>query len=163
MQKNGVIYSAPPPSRIGLALLGYMLFITLVITLVPFRFHLPNRFVVAWYIKLSDIVANVFFFIPLGFFYQFTRGENATVLLPSFSSSVTQASRLGLSDENKTSRNVRWGLYALILGLLLSLCIETAQLFLSGRYSSYMDLLANGTGAWIGAYCYHWNEKLVVL
>jgi len=38
-----------------------------------------------------------------------------------------------------------------LLGVLVSLGIETAQLFLPGRWSTLSDVVANGLGGWIGA------------
>ena len=116
--------SAAPPPRLALALLGYLLFITAVITLLPFNFRWPSRPIVSWGAgHPPDIVANVFLFLPLGFLYQLARGENVD----------------------------RWGLRALAIGSGLSLCIELAQLLMAGRYTALTDLVANGTGAWAGA------------
>jgi glycopeptide antibiotics resistance protein len=110
-------------SNLGFALLAYMLVLTLMITLVPFRFHWPQRFDFLWMDGWLDTVTNVILFLPLGFLYQLTRRDAGGP----------------------------WCLRALLLGLLLSSTIEVAQLFLRGRYSSFIDLVTNGLGAWLGA------------
>ena len=100
-----------------------MLIVILVITLLPFRFQWPAHFSIAWYIKPFDVIANVGLFLPLGFLYRLARS-------------------------NRSEHGSR---EALIVGLLLSTCIELLQLFLRGRFSSPVDVLTNGIGAWIGA------------
>jgi hypothetical protein len=119
--------SAPPPhavtgARLGYALLGYMLGVTLIITLLPFNFRRPDE----WRVMLGgdpvDFVANVLLFVPLGFFYR-----------------LAQPSRSGSA------------VLVLAVGALVSLAIETAQLFEAVRNASPLDVAANAGGAWLGA------------
>jgi VanZ family protein len=119
--------SAPPRTadtgtRLGYALLGYMLGVALIITLLPFNFRRPDE----WRMMLGgdpvDVVANVLLFIPLGFFYRFAQPARA-----------------------------HSALWVLALGALVSAAIETAQLFEAVRNASPLDVAANATGAWLGA------------
>ena len=74
--------SADTGTRLGLALLGYMLVVTLIVTLLPFQFHWPRQ----WRVRVDgpglDIAANVLLFLPLGFLYRlaFRRGRALRVL-----------------------------------------------------------------------------------
>lgn len=116
---------APPDTaaRLGFALLAYMLAVTVIITLLPFRFEWPS----AWRLLLSgeptDTVANVLLFVPLGFLFR-------------------------LSMPNARSLPA---LTAAAAGALLSTAIEAAQLFEPARNSSLVDIAANTFGALIGA------------
>lgn len=114
-----------PPShaRIGLALFGYLLGVTLIITLLPFRFARPE----SWRIMLSgtplDVVANVLLFLPLGFLFRLaTRNAARHAALPILAG-----------------------------GALLSMAIEFAQLFEAERFTSPIDVVTNALGAWLGA------------
>lgn len=110
--------------RLGLALLGYMLIVTLIITLSPFDFAVPSHFRVIPYGSPIDGIANVVLFVPLGFFF---RARS----LPK-------------------ERERQWPVFAFALGL--SSVIELTQLFEETRYCSPADALANASGAWIGAH-----------
>lgn len=57
----------PTVSRLPLALCAYMLAITLLITLAPFDFRVPEVFELSWAVDRVDVLANVVFFVPLGF------------------------------------------------------------------------------------------------
>ncbi len=94
-----------------------------IVTLVPFDFTRPPGLRILWTGNPGDAVANVLMFLPLGFLYRLT----------------TRADR------------DRAALAPLLLGLLLSLGVESAQLLLPSRFASPLDVLANGTGAWLGA------------
>ncbi len=109
--------------RLGFALLGYLLGVTLIITLLPFQFGRP----LSWRVMVTgdalDVVANVLLFVPLGFLF-----------------------RLASSNRHRHSTmQVLW------FGALLSSAIEVAQQFERERYTSLLDVLANATGAWVGA------------
>jgi hypothetical protein len=65
-------------------------------------------------------------FVPLGFLYRLTR------------------------DPRGDSRALR----PLLAGLLFSAAIESAQLLLPSRFSSPLDVLTNGLGAWLGAWAH---------
>jgi len=119
--------SLPAPldtgARLGFALLAYMLAVTLIITLLPFRFEWPSE----WRLLVSgeplDTIANVLLFVPLGFLFRLSRP------------------------------NARWApvLTAAAGGALLSTAIEAAQLFEAARNSSLVDIAANTFGACVGA------------
>ena len=107
-------------TRLTLALLGYFVLVTAVITLSPFDFGL-HRFRVSLKIVPADVVSNVALFLPLGFLGR------------------------GLTDGSRRSgRRVVW------IAAVCSLLIETAQLFLRGRYAGPVDVVSNTMGAWVG-------------
>ncbi|MEO8140895.1 MAG: VanZ family protein [Gemmatimonadota bacterium] len=110
-------------SRLASAFLGYLLGVVVLVTLVPFDFSAAAPHNLLWGGALSDALANVAMFVPLGFLFRLTREP----------------------------RGDRWGIQPLFLGLLLSALIETAQLFLPSRLSSPLDVATNGLGAWLGA------------
>jgi VanZ family protein len=112
--------SARTGTRLTLALLGYFVLVTAVITLSPFDFS-ARRFRISMAIVPSDVVANIALFFPLGFL---GRG-------------LTAASSRG-------GRRVVW------IAAVCSLLIETAQLFLRRRYAGPIDVVSNTAGAWLG-------------
>ena len=68
----------PGHQHLGWALFSYFFLITLVITLFPFRFQLPQRIRFFWFGGWSDTLLNVLFFLPLGFLYRLIRpGDSA--------------------------------------------------------------------------------------
>ncbi len=112
--------------RLGRAVLAYLVAITVMITLAPFRFagQPTHGFTAVW--TWSDLVMNIVMFVPLGFVYQLTRPAGSPV---------------------------QW-IRVLALGLALSGGIEVVQLFESTRFSSVFDLATNTAGAVLGAWCY---------
>ncbi len=120
--------NAPRPaqvsaSRLGTALLVYMLGVTLIITLLPFQFTWPSHLRVMWTGDAMDVVANVLLFVPLGLLYRIATH---------------------LSTRHAVMR-------ALAAGLLVSMGIEALQLFEAERYTSVLDVATNGLGAIAGA------------
>jgi len=113
----------PPESTLGTALLGYMAFMVLLITLFPFDFRIPARIEIKILTNFADFVGNIVLFIPIGFLFKLSRGPGKDV----------------------------WGRNALFFGILLSISIEFTQLFVPGRYSQVIDVITNGLGAWLGA------------
>lgn len=109
--------------RLGLATLGYVAATTLVITLAPFRFSTKTMHGLSTEWTVFDLVMNVVMFVPLGFLYRVTRPR---------------------------STGSAWWM-AVVVGGLLSLSIESAQLFEVTRYSSLLDVLTNTTGAAVGS------------
>lgn len=109
-------------ARLGLALLAYMLGVTLIVTLLPFHFAWPAQWKMIFYFDPVDLVANILLFVPLGFLWRLSR----------------PAARGG-------------ALGVLVLGALLSLAIEAAQLFEANRNTSVIDVATNALGAWLGA------------
>jgi glycopeptide antibiotics resistance protein len=110
-------------SQLGLAILAYMLGVTLIITLLPFQFQRPEHWRIMMTGDAVDIVANVLMFVPLGFLY-----------------------RLGTRHHARhTTMRVLW------IGAIVSSAIESAQLFEIERYTSPLDIATNALGAWLGA------------
>ena len=112
--------SARTGTRVTLALVGYFVLITAVITLSPFDFS-ARRFRVSLLLVPADIVGNIALFLPLGFLGR------------------------GLTDGSaRGGRRVVW------IAAVCSLLIEMAQLFLRRRYAGPIDVLSNAAGAWLG-------------
>lgn len=109
-------------ARLARALLAYMGLVTAVVTLLPFDFALPSHPRVMLTGGIVDVVANVALFVPLGFLYALTRPAGTLSL-----------------------RRVA------VLAVLTSSGIEVIQLFEATRFASLSDVLANGTGAVLGA------------
>jgi len=105
------------------ALLMYMVGVVLLITLIPFQFHIPQKIPSIWEINLNDSITNVFLFLPLGFLFELSRRRHKDTLCVK----------------------------ALGFGILVSVVIEITQVFLLGRYTSVIDVMTNGAGAWVGA------------
>jgi VanZ family protein len=97
--------------------------IILLITLVPFRFTIPPELHMLWTGGVADTLANIALFVPIGILYPISSGGPIR------------------------ARVFR----AVIVGGLLSLAIELAQTAEPERYSSVIDVLANTTGAALGA------------
>ena len=115
--------TARASAALARAVLAYLALMVAVITLAPFRFEpAPVQGVTAVF-GLRDAVLNIVLFFPIGFVDRLGRGHG------------------GASG---------WA-RAFGMGLALSLGIEVAQLFAPGRYPSLADLLANATGAALGA------------
>ncbi len=125
----------PTGAKLGRAVLGYLVLVVLVVTLSPLEFRVPDGVHLTywtpdgrWY-GAFDCVANVALFAPLGFLYALTRAAVA----PDAPRAVGRA---------------------LLGGLLLSVAIETTQLFEPARFSSPVDVASNATGALLGAWLY---------
>lgn len=108
----------------GWLLLRYLLGITAVITLAPFRFAWPPDFHLSFLLEPGDVIANVLLFVPLGFLFR-------------------------VSATTATGRRPAT---ALLAGLAVSAALETAQIFLPGRFASPVDVATNAAGAWLGAF-----------
>lgn len=112
-----------PSARLGVGLLGYMVAITLIVTLLPFRFSWPSQWRVMLAGDVIDVTSNVLLFVPLGFLF-----------------------RLARRHAGRHS-----ALRVLGAAALLSMTIEGLQLFEVERYASAMDVAMNALGAWLGA------------
>lgn len=109
-------------SRLATALLAYVAAITAVVTLLPFQFAIPTQPRVMLSGGPVDVLANVALFVPLGFLYAVAR-QDATV------------------SPHKIA----------LVGLAVSASIESIQIFEVTRYACLSDVVANGSGAYIGA------------
>ncbi|MEQ1760141.1 MAG: VanZ family protein [Vicinamibacterales bacterium] len=118
--------------RLALALLGYFILITLVITLSPFDFG-PARVRVSVDMWIDDVLLNIGLFLPLGF------------LLRSI-------------DRPGTRRG--WHTVATLAAF--SVLIELTQVFIQSRYVSPIDVLANTGGACAGVYLRRRVERWTV-
>ncbi len=120
---------------LGISLLAYLAIMAAVVTWIPFDFCVPKTIHFIRHGNTPDIVRNIFFFIPLGFFFQTTH--------------------------NSVSWKSLWG--ALCFGFLISGIVESGQLFLPSRCSSLIDILTNGIGAWLGAVLAGFHQRMVRL
>ncbi len=109
-------------STFGYALLLYIVIVVALITLIPFEFRIPDKIQISWATDTEDFFTNIILFLPVGFIFRLSRRTNED----------------------------RFGIRALIFGTLLSVAVEVAQLFVSGRYPSAIDVITNGSGAWLG-------------
>jgi glycopeptide antibiotics resistance protein len=101
------------------------------ITLIPFEFRMPRTVRIFLVPDFKDFITNIVLFIPVGFLFRLSRGK--------------------CSDP--------FCLTALVFGMLLSLAIESAQVFIAGRYPQVSDVLLNGSGAWLGAMLFRVLKK----
>lgn len=113
-------------TQLGLALLAYLLGITLIVTLLPFRFAWPEAWRLVFYVGPADVFANILLFLPLGFLYRYARPQ---------AHAHPVAAAMGA-------------------GALLSFGIEALQLFEAARNASPVDVAANAAGAALGAFAY---------
>jgi VanZ family protein len=108
-------------TRLATAWLGYLILVTLLVTLAPYEFREPNRLVISLGINVEDVLANILLFVPLGFLTRLTLGPKLGNLAIVFA-----------------------------LGVVLSGLIETSQVFLPGRFPSPVDVATNSLGAFLG-------------
>lgn len=107
-------------NRLAVALLGYFVLVTLVITLSPFDFA-RRALRISLIVRPTDVIANVALFLPIGF------------LLRSL-------------DHDRAGRVWR----SVWIAAVFSLIIETSQIFIRGRFVSPIDVATNTCGAWLG-------------
>jgi len=108
--------------RLASALLGYFVLVTLVITMSPFAFELRPLHVSLWMMP-SDMIANVALFLPIGFLSR----------------------SLGDRPNRRLWRDV-------LFAAAFSVLIETAQIFITGRVVSPIDVATNTCGGFLGAF-----------
>src|SRR5918994_5138553 len=72
-EAEGDVHALETGRRLTLAVLGYYLAVVAVITLVPFRFVVPEQ--LAWkpVIDGTDFLGNVLLFLPFGVLYRLSR------------------------------------------------------------------------------------------
>ncbi len=129
--KNKMTKKTKDQSALGYALMIYMCIVVVLISLVPFEFRIPESFHLTWSTNLADLVTNVLLFIPVGFLGRLTRRKGADFFC----------------------------LQVIAIGLLLSFAVESAQVFIPGRYPQVTDVLTNGFGAWLGAISFAMLKK----
>lgn len=137
-EPSGQAVEAPAASsrsgrRLGVALFGYMMVVTLIITLLPFQFAWPQQWRLNTEMTVIDVVGNILLFLPLGFLF-----------------------RAGAAHRSQHA-----ALRVMAGGLLLSLSIEMMQLFEVERYTSPVDVLTNASGALLGALLYQFVDRSV--
>ena len=107
----------------GGVLLAYVVLMAVLATLCPFEFVATPKLYLTWWFSGSDVALNLVLLLPAGFLWRLTRAGRGHPLC----------------------------LDALGLGLALSTLLELAQMYLPGRFSSPVDVVTNGLGAWAGA------------
>ncbi|HEY4132639.1 MAG TPA: VanZ family protein, partial [Gemmatimonadaceae bacterium] len=114
---------SPTRARLSQVLLLYFLGTIFVMTLAPFQFQVPKHYRVLFTGGLFDIIANILFFVPLGFLYPLSRKsrEHASILR------------------------------TILFATAISCSIETIQLFEPERFTSVIDVITNAAGAGLGA------------
>ncbi len=110
------------PFLLNGAMFAFMLLITLLITLSPFRYVLPAHFSVPTYFRWKEAIENILFFLPLG--YTFVAMRDAS--------------------------QKRWLVPVIAAGLFMSGLIELNQAYIPGRYPSVADVMENTLGALAG-------------
>ena len=73
-------YQEKYQSTLNYALLIYMSIIVFIITLVPYEFRIPEQFKITWSTNLTDLVTNIFLFIPIGFLFKLSRRNSKDAL-----------------------------------------------------------------------------------
>jgi glycopeptide antibiotics resistance protein len=121
------------------ALFSYIVLITLVITLFPFRFQWPERIHFLWFGGWSDTLLNVLFFLPLGFLYKLIRPRDPTLRVVALGlglSCTIEVAQIFLAERFPSPMDVLTNGAGAWLGALL---LERAQRQLS---SSWIGSLA---------------------
>lgn len=111
--------------RLGLVASAYLVLLAAVATLAPFELAWPRRWQLDFALRRDDVMLNLLMLLPLGL-----------------------VSGLGAS---RRARPLQRGL---LLGLGLSLSVELLQLFLPERRANPFDVMANVSGASLGAWLY---------
>ena len=106
-------------------MLIYMTLMVLLITFIPFEFHIPEHIFFKWQLSPRDFVRNIFLFLPLGFLYR----QSRKIWKPPY-------------------------IKALLFGVFFSLVIELSQAFIIGRFTSGYDVVANSIGMLLGVMCF---------
>ena len=127
------------------------------VTLLPFNFRIPANFDLytdlSWQewatqfkrtVKFSDIVANIFLFMPLGL--------GCAAQLSRLRLSKTKS--LWVSRSHSRRLIVVNILISLGAGFFLSLAVELGQIFLVSREASTIDLRTNSLGTLIGSFIF---------
>ena len=125
---------------LGWALFCYVLLVTLVITLFPFRFQWPERIHFLWFGGWSDTLLNVLFFLPLGFLYKLIRPEDSTARILGLGlglSCAIEVAQIFLAERFPSPMDVLTNGMGAWLGALL---VDSVQRQLSHRWISSLAL-----------------------
>ena len=125
---------------LGWALFSYVVLITLVITLFPFRFQWPERIHLLWFGGWSDTLLNVVFFLPLGFLYKLIRPGDSTLRVVGLGLGLSCAIEMGqifLEERFPSPMDVVTNGLGAWLGALL---LERTQRQLSNRWIGNLAL-----------------------
>jgi glycopeptide antibiotics resistance protein len=125
---------------LGWALFSYVVLITLVITLFPFRFQWPERIHFLWFGGWSDTLLNVLFFLPLGFLYKLIRPEDSTLRVLGLGlglSCAIEVAQIFFAERFPSPMDVLTNGIGAWLGALL---VESVQRQLSNRWISTLAL-----------------------
>ena len=125
---------------LGWALFSYIVLITLVITLFPFRFQWPERIHFLWFGGWSDTLLNVLFFLPLGFLYKLIRPEDSTLRIVGLGlglSCAIEVAQIFLAERFPSPMDVLTNGVGAWLGTLLQ---ERARRQLSNRWIGSLAL-----------------------
>ncbi len=66
-----------------ISLLIYMTLMILLITLIPFRFHVPVKVEFIWSTSAKNLISNLLLFIPIGFLFRHSEKKTKPFLLES--------------------------------------------------------------------------------
>ncbi|MDQ7073610.1 MAG: VanZ family protein [Gammaproteobacteria bacterium] len=112
-------------------MLLYAVLLILLLTLMPYQFIWPDQ--VQWMLidTFSDVIKNLFLFLPIGFLYALAHPQSTNALYSK----------------------------ALLFGFLLSCSVELLQLLLHNRYSTGSDVISNTLGSLIGVFAYQKLQK----
>jgi len=125
---------------LGWALFSYVVLMTLVITLFPFRFRWPERIHFLWFGGWSDTFLNVLFFLPLGFLYRLIRSEDSIQRILGLGlglSCTIEVAQIFLAERFPSPMDILTNGIGAWLGALL---VESLQHQLSNRWISSLAL-----------------------
>lgn len=125
---------------LGWALFSYVVLVTLVITLFPFRFQWPEPSHFLWFGGWSDTLLNVLFFLPLGFLYKLMQPEDSILRILGLGlalSCAIEVAQIFLAERFPSPMDVLTNGMGAWLGALL---VERAQRQLSNRWIGSLAL-----------------------
>src|SRR4029453_4504732 len=138
----------------GALLLGYMVLVTAVITLAPFRFARPAVLTLSWLAQPAGVVANVLLFLPLGFLFRISApravGHVRTVVAACLVSVTFEAVQL-FRPAPFRGPGAAGHVHTVVAACLASVALEAVQRFLPGRFASPVDVMSNTLGAGLGS------------
>lgn len=118
-------------------LFTYVVALTALATLSPFRFVVPTGLEINTAVVGHDVALNLLLMMPSGFLYALSRSPVKLTAKSADAGSVPAANLIFRT----------WLIFT-----AMSLALECGQLFLPARFSSPVDVLINGLGAAMGAW-----------